>query len=91
MVKEVELPYGCYFIGMAGQQLELGQRKTQFAINTWRECMRTRNWPAYTSRIMYPDVLPWVESEWIEREEMHREEGGASYSKEAFLFGKVKS
>lgn len=93
MVQETNPPYPVYFIGMAGQYLQHGIEKTNKALQMWRNCMLTGIWPSYTNRVMYPDLPPYVEAQWQEKEEAEQYErrsaGVGPVSKEAFLFGSV--
>jgi hypothetical protein len=94
MVQETAPPYAVYFIGMSGQYVEHGLQKTQTALEIWCQCMKTGIWPAYSDRILYPDMPNYLEAAWMEKEEMRQYEktgpGVGPVSKEAFLFGKVR-
>lgn len=93
MVQETNPPYPVYFIGMAGQYLQHGIEKTNKALQVWRNCMQTGIWPAYTNRVMYADLPPYVEAQWQEKEEIEQYErrnaGKGPVTKEQFLFGRV--
>lgn len=67
IVQEASAPYACYFVSLPPAYQALGDDKIEEAIKLWSQCMRTSEWPAYTNRIMYPDLKPWQESEWIEK------------------------
>lgn len=73
VVQEATAPYSVYFVGVPPAYEALGDEKVEEAKTIWQQCMSTGKWPAYTNRIMYPDLKPWMESEWIEQREQRKE------------------
>lgn len=95
-VQEVKPPYPMYFVECFGPYEEYGQSRTNRAIATWEQCIASNTWPMYDKRIQAPDLPPYIEAQWLEREMEHdatlKEDGpGVGHvSKEQFLFGRVK-
>ncbi len=53
LVQEQKPPYAAAFISLDPAYLDLGRRKVQRAITTWRSCMTSGEWPGYLPRIHY--------------------------------------
>lgn len=61
-------PYALSIIGIGPDVLMIGQKKVQWAIDAWIDCLNSGTWPAYPSRICYPELPPYVEGKWLEKE-----------------------
>ena len=59
MVIEQDEPFLCSSIGFDPEQLALGQKKMEDAFGKWRACVEANYWPGYSSRIHYPELMPW--------------------------------
>lgn len=68
-------PYALLLVELGEHHLALGRRKLAVAINLWRACMRSGQWPGYPSQPIIPEVPPGRESRWIEREQQMCEAG----------------
>jgi len=68
LIQETDAPYCCSFVGMPPAFIEFGEHKVSAAIRTWAACLRDNTWPAYPNRIFWPDVPPWAEARYLERE-----------------------
>ncbi len=65
--QETEEPYLCSFVGLPPGFLEMARSKVEFGIGLWQECMRKNEWPAYPSKICYPDLPGWALAAWETR------------------------
>ena len=72
-VVETEPPYALSVIQPAADVLELGQRKVEYAIERWRECLRTDSWPAYSTVVEFANAPEWELQRWLAREETEKE------------------
>jgi hypothetical protein len=59
MVQEIKFPYLCSFISLSPEFQAMGNAKVNQAIDLWRHCLRTEEWPGYPKRIAYVDAPPW--------------------------------
>lgn len=72
-VVETSQPYALSVISLSPDALALAEAKVERAIKTWRQCMETDRWPAYTTRVAYAEAPPWEESRWLEAEAIREE------------------
>lgn len=68
VVQENYAPFALCVIGLGPDLLALAERKVRQAINLWRACLEENRWPGYPTRTCYPDLPPWEETRWLERE-----------------------
>jgi len=68
VVQESFAPYALSVIGLCPEAHEIGQRKVDYAIRLWRECLARNVWPGYSTATCYADVPPWEAARWLERE-----------------------
>lgn len=64
LVQSVEAPYLCSLVGCEPALLELGARKIQAALTVWAQCVKDGKWPAYPTRVAYPETPGWLMAEW---------------------------
>lgn len=64
MAQETEPPYFCSFHGLDLQNDDMQQRKIEYAIKLWKECLQNGIWPGYPNRICYAEAKPWELVEW---------------------------
>jgi hypothetical protein len=67
---EVEPPHDVTVVNLSPAALALAQEKVQFAIDTWRKCLMSGNWPGYTTRVATLDPPAWAEQSFYERTEL---------------------
>lgn len=53
LIQEVKPPYVASFVALDAAYIDLGKRKVERAIATWRACMVSGKWPGYLNRIHY--------------------------------------
>lgn len=63
-VQEQKPPHLCSLVGLDPVAIDLGDRKTTRALEVWEESTRTGNWPAYPTRVCYPEIPPWEIARW---------------------------
>jgi hypothetical protein len=64
MAQETEPPYFCSFHGLDLQNEDMAEQKVRWAINKWKECITTGQWPGYSNQIHYAEPKPWELAEW---------------------------
>lgn len=69
LVQEIAPPYATAIIGMPPAFIAMGDEKVEAALNLWRQCMATDEWPGYPNRICYAEPPAWAMSQWAERQE----------------------
>lgn len=65
---ETEPPYLLSVFAPAPDLLAIAAAKLEYAIGTWRECLRTGHWPGYPERVCWVSAPAWAESRWFDRE-----------------------
>lgn len=65
---ETAPPYLCSLVGIDPAGFELGGAKVEAGLNAWRSCARSGNWPGYPNRVCYPELPPWEQARWEEKE-----------------------
>jgi hypothetical protein len=68
VVQEASPPYALSVIGLSPDVLILAEKKVMHALEIWRECLRTGQWPGYPAMTCYASLPPWEEARWLERE-----------------------
>lgn len=58
---EKQEPHGIGFYGADPSMLESGRREYRQALQTYAECLRTDNWPAYAAEFVNLGLPPWYE------------------------------
>lgn len=61
-------PYALSVIGLGPDALMIGEKKCLYAIQKFRECLESKEWPGYSNRTCYATLPEWEERKWIERE-----------------------
>lgn len=64
LVQEVDPPFACSFVGLPPAFLALGASKCAVAVEAWRQCLASNEWPAYTNRICWVDPPAYHQAEW---------------------------
>lgn len=68
IVAETNAPYCVSVVGIPPEVREFANKKLDHAIDLWRRCLETGEWPGYPNRIVYPLVPAYLESQWYEQE-----------------------
>jgi len=67
-VQETYPPYALSVISLNPDALLLAEKKCLYALEHWREAMRTKRWPGYPRRTCYATLPPIHEAWWLEKE-----------------------
>lgn len=82
LVCETDAPYGVSLHAMDPQMEDLAARKVNRALALWSECLRTNNWPGYSTQVHYQEPPPWEMARWEGREYRDsRETPGDTYAR----------
>lgn len=57
---EKEPPYLCAFYQLTTEALQLGERQIEKAVSIYRECIKTKEWPAFDDEIKLVDIPAWA-------------------------------
>jgi len=68
VVQEVYPPYALSVIGLAPSALDLAERKVEWAIRAWGQCLKSDRFPGYPTRTCWAELPPWEEARWLERQ-----------------------
>lgn len=68
-VQETVPPYALSVVSPGPGVLEIAGRKVQHAIDLWRKCLASDEWPAYPTEVCYAELPPWEEARWLALEE----------------------
>src|SRR3990167_7267404 len=98
IVQESFAPYALSVIGLCPEAQEIGQRKVEYALRLWRDCVARNVWPGYPTATCYADRPPGGGARWLGREtrETYQPPPGASAIDDGSpladqLFGKERS
>lgn len=67
IVQELAAPYAVGVFSLSPDALAIADAKVEYAIHTWRQCMKTNVWPAYPEQVCYLPAPPWAEMQWLDR------------------------
>lgn len=59
LVQENYPPYECSFVTLSNSDLEIAQRKWDYAFAVWERCMETNRWNGYPRAIAHSEPLAW--------------------------------
>ena len=69
VIIETDAPYALSVVSPDPALLELADKKVQYAINLWRRCLTSGEWPGYPTRTCYAELPAWEEARWLAKEE----------------------
>lgn len=75
VIQETEYPYLLSVIEIDSAGLTIGRKKVSAALSLWRRAMAEGKWPGYPRRIVEAEMPPWIESNWLWREEIMSDAG----------------
>jgi hypothetical protein len=67
-VVEKDDPYPLSVFAVAPDTLALANRKIDWALDVWNDCLANDRWPAYDQRVHWVTLEPWHEARWLDRE-----------------------
>jgi hypothetical protein len=59
LAQEQNAPYACALIGLTPAKLAIESARVNVAVQTWRRCMASNVWPAYSGRVHYAEPAAW--------------------------------
>lgn len=59
LVQENYPPYACSFVGLSPGMREIAQRKWNYALALWRNCLHKNEWNGYPKAIAYAEPSTW--------------------------------
>jgi hypothetical protein len=68
IAQENNSPYALTVAQMGEAALTMGRKKLQVAVDIWRECIESGEWPGYINRVVVPEYPGFAEYRWLERE-----------------------
>lgn len=68
VVVEAEAPYCVSLVSLPPGWLEVSRRRLEGGMRKWAACKAEDRWPAYSTRIAYPELAPWMEERWMNQE-----------------------
>ena len=69
IAQEKEPPYALSVISLGPDVLMLAEKKILYAIDLWRKCLASGEWPAYPTRVCWAELPTYEETRWLKREE----------------------
>lgn len=78
-------PFAMRSVRLAESALHLGRRKVAAAIQIWRRCLETNEWPDYPLDTLVATHTDWAERRWLDREIALEEAGLVDFSKDPVL------
>lgn len=61
-------PYAGCVIALDPYAMTLAEKRVQYAIEKWRDCLNSGVWPAYIDKVCFATPPSYFESQWLERE-----------------------
>lgn len=69
VVVEQQPPYALSVIALGPDALVLAEKKRMYAVNLWRQCLESGEWPGYPMETCHATLPEWEEKRWLAREE----------------------
>jgi hypothetical protein len=73
VVIETSPPYALSVISLAPDALALANAKIDRALEIWKRCLETDEWPAYPRQVCYAEAPPWAEAEFLTQQAVDEE------------------
>jgi hypothetical protein len=70
---ENNAPHALVVAQLSEAVMTMGRKKLAYAMDVWRRCMATGEWPAYPAEIVQPDYPGFKETDWLNREIQYAE------------------
>lgn len=68
-VQECSQPYALSVVNLAPGALAYATEKVDVAIQKWRRCLESGEWPAYDRRVASMEIPTWAEFQWLDKRE----------------------
>lgn len=66
VVVEVKPPFGMSVISLAPTAVELAEQKVERAIELWKRCIDSGEWPGYEQDVAFAELPAWEEARFLE-------------------------
>ena len=70
ILQEIEPPFACSFVGYGEQMAEIAAQKVERAIQIWKRCLTTKQWPSYGNRVAWASLPTYAVTRWEEWQAM---------------------
>lgn len=60
LAQEVEEPFACSLVGMSPQMEDIAERKLEYGMALWANCIRTGKWNGYPNRVAWVEYPEWA-------------------------------
>jgi len=80
LVIENSAPFLCSLVGVDPTGFQIGGEKVAYALNEWRRCLASGEWPGYPTRVCYPETPIWEQNRWQEKLGVECDAQGIPYS-----------
>jgi hypothetical protein len=61
-------PFALTPVELPESVMTMGRKKLAYALDLWRRCMESGEWPAYSAEVCRPSYPAWQEARWLDRE-----------------------
>lgn len=68
LVVEQEAPHLCSLVGVDPVGYAFGAEQVEHGIREWTRCVAANDFPAYPRRVVYPELMPWEQARWDEKQ-----------------------
>lgn len=65
LFQEISPPYACTWAALSNAYVEIAEAKVVRAIDTWRQCITSNQWPSYSQEVHYAEPPAWVVNAYI--------------------------
>lgn len=84
-------PFAMRSVRLTESAIALGRRKVAAAIQIWRRCIETNEWPGYPPHTLHATHPDWAEGKWLDREMALEAAGLVDFSTDRVLGAIVES
>jgi hypothetical protein len=68
VIVETQPPFALSVVSPGPDVLTIGRKKVEYAIDVWRRCLTTGEWPGYPADVCFAELPPYEEARWLEKE-----------------------
>lgn len=69
IVQETYAPHALSVVTPGSDVLTIADKKIEYALELWRQCLATDHWPAYPTGLYFASLPAYEEARWLAREE----------------------
>lgn len=60
LAQECDEPFACSWHALAPSMIEIANMRVEQALRTWRQCIKTDKWPAYSTDVHFAEAPHWM-------------------------------